>query len=185
MKKTTMKAYMDSHDRLIIIIDEPGTGLTELVKSFLGGSLPEVQHLDAPAPMQMPDISTEGMEEITPTQQVTKPAKFIRSKETTGVTSNGKVTAATAAPTPVEKLEQKEPDKKCSTPSEESTSVPEMNLQLIECMTVFELQDYLRSKGGDHKLIAILTERMHAPLDFILNTKSEREIRAIAQELAN
>lgn len=181
MTKTAMKAYMDKNDRLIIIIDQPGAGLTELVRSFLGGSLPEVQHLDAPAPMTTPEIDTTGMKEVTPPQQTAKHAKFIRNKEAT----------ETAPKENTPKQEKREGRKAQNADAgnnaivPKSTSGPGMDVQLIECMTVFELRDYLRSRSGDQKLIAILAEQVHAPLDFVLNTKPEREIRAIAQKLAN
>lgn len=187
MIKTAMKAYMDKSNRLIIIIDQPGTGLTELVKSFLGGSIPEVQHLDAPAPMPTPEIDTTGMKEIAPTQQTAKSAKFIRNKEAAGTVPNGNPPETPAAPKPDKKRESKVPaaDAGNHPSAQERAFEPAMDVQLIECMTVFELQDYLRSRSGDQKLIAILAEQVHAPLDFVLNTKSEREIRAIAQKLAN
>lgn len=187
MTKTAMKAYMDKNNRLIIIIDQPGAGLTELVKTFLGGSIPEVQHLDAPAPMTTPEINTTGMKELAPSQQAAKSAKFIRNKEAAGSAPNANPPETPAATKPDQKMEHKVQD----TDADNSTSVPGrvsepgMDVQLIECMTVFELQDYLRSRSGDQKLIAILAEQVHAPLDFVLNTKSEREIRAIAQQLAN
>lgn len=193
MTKTAMKAYMDKNDRLIIIIDQPGAGLTELVKSFLGGNIPEVQHLDAPAPMPTPEIDTTGMKEVAPSQQAAKPAKFIRNKETEEAAPNGSAPESQAAPKPpaAPKPDKKrgrkaaDADMKNSASSPESDAKPGMNVQLIECMTVFELQDYLRSRSSDQKLVAILAEQVHAPLDFVLNTKSEREIRAIAQKLAN
>lgn len=47
----------------------------------------------------------------------------------------------------------------------------EHNTLLVECMTVFELQDYLRSRSNDEKLVAILAETVHTPLDFVLHTK--------------
>lgn len=178
MTKTAMKAYMDKNNRLIIIIDEPGAGLTELVRSFLGGSIPEVQHLDAPAPMTTPEIDATGMKEVVPSQPAAKPAKFIRNKE---------AAETPAAPKPDKKKEDKVRDTDAGNTACEpgSAAKTRMDVQLIECMTVFELQDYLRNRSGDQKLIAILAEQAHAPLDFVLNTKSEREIRAIAQKLAN
>lgn len=187
MTNTAMKAYMDKNNRLIIIIDQPGAGLTELVRSFLGGSIPEVQHLDTPAPMTTPEIDTTGMKEVVPLQHVAKTAKFIRNKEAAETAPNGNSPETPAAPKPNKKSECKVQDTDAGNSSSvpRSVSEPGMNMQLIEYMTVFELQDYLRSRSGDQKLIAILAEQVRAPLDFVLNTKSEREIRAIAQKLAN
>lgn len=202
MTKTAMKAYMDKNDRLIIIIDQPGAGLTELVKSFLGGSIPEVQHLDAPTPMSTPEIDTTGMKEITSPQQTTKPAKFIRNKENSTPVSSGKPSADAALKISADMISEKtkpEEAKPEKTKSEEAkveenstpvsvsnnTESTESSVQLVECMTVFELQDYLRARRNDEKLVAILAENTHAPLDFILHVKSEREIRDIAKKLAN
>lgn len=188
MKKTAMKAYMDGNNRLIIIIDEPGAGLTDLVRSFLGGSIPEVQHLGAPAPMATPDIDTSGMKEMSPAQPAAKPAKFIRNKETAESVAASSSTAEVLPPPDADKNPEHTMPRKATENNmsvDGNTAIREMNVQLIECMTVFELQDYLRSRSGDQKLVAILTEQVHAPLDFVLHTKSEREIRAIAQKLAN
>lgn len=197
MAKTAMKAYMDKNDRLIIIIDQPGAGLTELVKSFLGGSIPEVQHLDAPTPMSTPEIDTTGMKEIIPPRQTAKPAKFIRNKNNSISVSSDKPAADASQKTSADMISEK------TTPEEmkpeevkvgengtpvsisNNTAFAESSVQLVECMTVFELQDYLRARSNDEKLVAILAENTHAPLDFILHVKSEREIRAIAKKLAN
>lgn len=188
MTKTAMKAYMDKNDRLIIIIDQPGVGLTELVKSFLGGYIPAVQHLDTPPPMSLPDIDTTGMKEIIPPKQ-SKLAKFIRNKEHVSPVPNDE-TADTPQVSPVEDKQEETVSAELrkeeeAVPASKDTSLAENNLQLIECMTVFELQDYLRSRSSDEKLVAILAEKVHAPLDFVLHTKSEKEIRAIAQKLVN
>lgn len=189
MTKPVMKAYMDKNDRLIIVIDQPEAGLTELVKMFLGGCIPEVQHLDVPAPMPAPEIDTTSMNEIVPTQQTTKPAKFIRNKEKPSPAFNGEVSGTTQAPyaesvqEKTEPVEMKKEEK--VVPAPENIDATESNMQQVECMTVFELQDYLRSRSSDQKLIAILAEKLHTSLDFALHTKSEREIRTIALKLAN
>lgn len=189
MTKTAMKAYMDKDDRLIIIIDQPGAGLTELVKSFLGGCIPAVQHLDTPVPMPTPDIDTTGLQEIDSQRQFTKPAKFIRKQESASPILDDKATNPPQVSLAEDKHEERVPSE--TKKEKEITIKPnnklpiEHNTQLVECMTVFELQDYLRSRSNDEKLVAILAETVHTPLDFVLHTKSERELRAIAQKLAN
>lgn len=189
MTKPAVKAYMDNNDRLIIVIDHPGAGLSELVKTFLGGCIPEVQHLDVPAPMPAPEIDTTGMKEVVPLRQTTKPAKFIRNKVKASPAMDSGGSGTTQAP-PAENIQEKKQPvetkrEEKAVPAPENIEATESNMLLIECMTVFELQGYLRSRSGDQKLIAILAEKLHAPLDFVLHTKSEREIRAIAQKLAN
>jgi len=179
---TNMKAYKDGN-RLILVLENPDASLENLVKSFLMGIITPIEHLETPSPMAIPLMPSKDAVELEVTSpQVNKTPKFVQRSQDKSASmrtinvANQEATNAAAPESTIQNIPNPVANEAEDTIS--MTTVYQMN--------IFALRDFLRKHHDDQRIRDFLIQRMRTTnLELVLYTKTERELREIARELAS
>ena len=164
-KIKNMRAFQDGR-RLVIVIEDADDAMLSLVRAMLSGTIPAVQHMAPPPPMEPPKTEGQNMKEILPVSVGTAP-KFIQ-KNAGQILGDGKG-----------KMEEQPQKENISNGSTESKTEFD-----VEHASYFEIKDFLLSKRENVHLKEILFTRTKSwDLDFVLNEKNEKELKEIARQL--
>lgn len=164
-KIKNMRAFQDGR-RLVIVIEDADDAMLSLVRAMLSGTIPAVQHMAPPPPMEPPKTEAQDMKEILPVSVGTAP-KFIQ-KNTGQILHDSKGKIA----------EQPQKENISNDSTESKTDFD------VEHASYFEIKDFLLSQRENVHLKEILFARTKSwDLDFVLNVKGEKELKEIARQL--
>lgn len=150
-----MKVFRDGN-QLVIVLENAGKELEGMLMSMIRGEIPKAEHLTPPAPIAKGRPDIENMKETSKTG----PAKFIQENRRSGDMRTVR-------------LEEESPKR-----------TDNVNTQLDpNTMNYFELRDFLQRQYKNEKLRNILATKYHTHLSFVLNTKSEAELRELVKTI--
>lgn len=172
-KIKNMRAFQDGR-RLVIVIEDADDGMLSLVRAMLSGNIPAVQHLAPPPPMEPPKVEVQDMTEVLPASMETTPKFIQKNMEQNLYEAEDK----TAEQSLSGNSQQEEIWDTCN-----DSGKSEMNFD-IDHASYFETRDFLLSQRGNVHLKEILYAKSKSwDLDFVLNVKSEKELKEIARQL--
>ena len=173
-KIKNMRAFQDGR-RLVIVIEDADDAMLSLVRAMLSGNIPAVQHIAPPPPMEPPKADIQNMTELLPDPIGTTP-KFIQK--------NIGQTSFDAG----DKLAEQSSNHIClreDGPKHSFVDSKEFGIDFdIGHASYFETRDFLLSQRENTRLKEILYARTKSrDLNFVVNVKSEKELKEIARQL--
>ncbi len=172
-KIKNMRAFQDGR-RLVIVIEDADDAMLSLVRAMLSGNIPAVQHIAPPPPMEPPKAEGQHMTELLPDSIGTTPKFIQKNIGQTSFEAGNKFT---------------EQSSNHSCPREDGPrsliDSKESGMDFdIGHASYFETRDFLLSQRENTRLKEILYARTKSrDLDFVVNVKSEKELKEIARQL--
>lgn len=176
---THLHAYKDG-ERLILVMENAGDQLENLIKSLLPGDMQQVRHLAEPDQAETPKLDFKSMDELPISPTPGNSPKFVRNKNNNQV---GNLQEPDVQP----ETEGSDRIKLIGSQStNESTSVMP-DRKLVERMSIFQLRAFIRKHATDRRLLPFLT-KLHTDynqLEHTLHVKSEQSVRELAMVLVS